>query len=192
MDEFYSNEDLKAALDVLKSGGLILYPSGVYWGIGCDATNIDATQKIFDLKKSNNISQLQIIVDNLSKLSNYFIEIPPLAWDLTEVSEKPITIICPGAKNLAPNIINADKSIGIRLTFDIFSKALSIKFKKPIVSIPANISDKPVPKNFTEISESIKNGVDYIVGFRQGDNSAYADISVIKLEVNGEIKIIKK
>ncbi len=186
------NEDIKKAVEVLQQGGLILYPTDTIWGIGCDATNADAVKKVYKLKQRQDSKSMLVLLDNDAKLNSYIEEIPEMAWDLIELSTKPLTIIYPNAKNLASNLLAEDKSIGIRITEETFSNRLCQRFKKPIVSTSANISGQPSPQNFGEIAEDVKNGVDFIVNYRQEETSNPAPSSIIKLDVGGMIKIIRE
>lgn len=185
-------ETLKKALEVLRQGGVILYPTDTIWGIGCDATNEKAVQRIYEIKQRANTKAMLVLMDSTAKLQGYVQEVPALAWDLIELNEKPLTIIYPHAKNLAANLIADDGSIGIRITHEQFSKRLCEQFRKPIVSTSANISGQISPKSFCEIDENIKNCVDYIVEYRQNETIIATASSIVKLEVNGEIKIIRE
>lgn len=185
-------EEIKNALDVLYNGGIILYPTDTIWGIGCDAANVDAVERIYEIKKRTDSKSLLVLVDDINRIPSYIEEMPEIAWDLVEVSEKPLTIIYPGAKNLASNLIAEDKTIGIRVTNDAFCNALIRKFKRPIVSTSANISGSPSPANFSEISDEIKKSVDYIVKHRQNEKNKAKASEIIKLGVGGELKIIRK
>lgn len=176
----------------MRNGGIILYPTDTIWGIGCDATNEEAVKRIFQLKQREDTKSMLVLMDNPAKLQTYISEVPDIAWDLIELTDKPLTIIYDGAKNLAPNLIAEDGSIGIRITDEAFSKELCRRFGKPIVSTSANISGNPSPSNFFEIDDEIKNAVDYIVEFRRKDRSKAAPSGIIKLEKDGSIRIIRK
>ena len=184
--------DLIKALEVLEEGGIILYPTDTIWGIGCDATNEKAVERIYQIKQRRNQKSMLVLLDNPNKISYYINEIPDIAWDLIELSDKPLTIIYSGAKNLASNIIAQDDSVGIRISNDTFNQKLIQKFRKPIVSTSANISGESSPLNFAEISHEIIESVDYVVQWRQDDFSKAQPSSVIKLKLNGEIQIIRK
>jgi len=186
------NEDIKKAFEVLISGGLILYPTDTIWGIGCDATNEDAVKKVYELKKRTDSKALITLLDSPAKLNYYLDDVPDLAWDLIELSDKPLTIIYDNARNVAPNLIAEDGSLAIRITKEKFSYELCKRFRKALVSTSANISGNNSPANFNEISEEIKNGVDYIVKYRQDDVSKAKASSIIKLGKTGEIKIIRE
>lgn len=185
-------EDMKKACEVLRAGGLILYPTDTVWGIGCDATNEEAVRKVYALKQREDSKAMLVLVDNAVKVDFYVKEVPPVAWDLLEVATNPLTIIYSGARNLAPNLLAEDGSVGIRVTEEEFSKQLCFRFRKAIVSTSANISGEPSPKNFAEISEAVKQGVDYIVGYRQNDKKKCKPSSIIKLGPTGELKIIRQ
>ena len=185
-------EDIKKAFEVLVSGGLILYPTDTIWGIGCDATNEEAVHRVYELKRRVDSKALITLLDNPIKLDYYIDEVPSLAWDLIELSEKPLTIIYDGARNVAPNLMAEDGSLAIRVTKEKFSQELCRRFRKALVSTSANISGEPAPVNFDDISEEIKQGVDYIVKYRQDDTSKSKASSIIKLGKTGEVKIIRE
>ena len=183
--------DIVNCLDVLKRGGLILYPSDTVWGIGCDATNELAVQKIYQLKKrSDNKSMIVLVADERDIL--HYVAAPDLSvFDYLEETKKPTTVIYENALGLAENLVAKDGSVGIRICNDIFCKALIKRFRKPIVSTSANISDQPTPKIFKEISEEIKSGVDHIVKYRQDDEKISQPSSVIRWNDKGEIEILR-
>ena len=186
------DNDIKNALKILKQGGVILYPTDTIWGLGCDATNDEAVEKIFRIKSRNDNKSLIILVDSVAMLERYVKDIPEIAFDLVEVSDVPLTIIYPEAKNLSPAILAEDGTVGIRICADEFCNELIRKFRKPIVSTSANISGDPSPSHFMEISEKIIQAVDFAVEYRRDDWQRHKVSSVIKIGVNGEIKIIRK
>ncbi|HMM02064.1 MULTISPECIES: L-threonylcarbamoyladenylate synthase [unclassified Dysgonomonas] len=186
------NEDIKKAFDVLVAGGLILYPTDTIWGIGCDATNENAVRKVYELKKRIDSKALITLIDNPVKLDFYIDGVPEIAWDLIELADKPLTIIYDNARNVAPNLIAEDGSLAIRITKEGFSQELCKRFRKALVSTSANISGELSPANFSEISDEIKNGVDYIVQYRQDDISKSKASSIIKLGKSGEVKVIRE
>ena len=159
-------EDIKKACEVMAAGGIILYPTDTIWGIGCDATNEKAVQRVYELKRRTDNKAMLVLMDSEAKLDRYVSDVPDIAWDLISVSDKPLTIIYSSAKNLATNLLGADGSVGIRITNEEFSKKLCERFRKPLVSTSANVSGEPSPANFSEVSEVIKEGVDYIVSYR--------------------------
>lgn len=186
------NEDLKRALDILHSGGVILYPTDTVWGLGCDATNENAVKRIFEIKKRTDTKAMLVLVDNPAKMQGYVNEIPEMAWELIELTTKPLTIIYPEAKNLATNLISEDKTIGIRVTEEMFSKKLCERFRKPIVSTSANVSGEKTPTTFSEINQEIKSSVDFIVNFRQDETTLPKPSSIIKLGKGNLIQIIRE
>lgn len=186
------DEDIKKACEVMQQGGVILYPTDTVWGIGCDATNPEAVKKIYNIKKREDSKAMLALVDNTVKIDFYVDSAPEIAFDLIEVADKPLTIIYSRARNLAPNIIAEDGSIGIRVTNEDFSKKLCQRFKKAIVSTSANISGEKTPANFSEISKEIIDSVDYVVTYRQDDLSKPSPSGIIKIEDGGVIKVIRE
>lgn len=184
-------EDINKALDCLHNGGILIYPTDTIWGIGCDATNAEAVQRIYDIKQREDSKSMLVLLDSDVRLQNYVADIPEVAFDLIELSEKPITVIYDGAKNLAGNLISADGSVGIRISNEAFSKQLIQRFKKPIVSTSANISGQASPKIFDDINQDILDQVDYVVKYRQDDITPSQASGIIKLKQNGEVSIIR-
>lgn len=184
-------EDIKKACEVMAAGGIILYPTDTIWGIGCDATNEKAVQRVYELKRRADNKAMLVLMDSEAKLDRYVSDVPDIAWDLISVSDKPLTIIYSSAKNLATNLLGADGSVGIRITNEEFSKKLCERFRKPLVSTSANVSGEPSPANFSEVSEVIKEGVDYIVNYRQDDMSKAAPSGIIKLGAGGLVQVIR-
>ena len=176
----------------MQEGGVILYPTDTVWGLGCDATNPDAVRRVYEIKQRADSKAMLVLVDSPVKVDFYVQDVPDVAWDLIEVADKPLTIIYSGARNLAPNLLAEDGSVGIRATGEDFSRRLSQQFRKAIVSTSANISGQPGAANFSEISDEVKSQVDYVVGFRQDDMSRPKPSSIIKLEKGGVIKIIRE
>ena len=185
-------EDIKKANEVLKKGGIILYPTDTIWGIGCDATNIEAVKRIYKIKKREDSKSMLVLMENPALLDLYVDDIPEVAWDLVEITTTPLTVIYQNAKNLAPNLIAEDGSIGIRFTSEEFTSKLLQRFRRPLVSTSANISGKKSPAFFDEISDEIKNAVDYIVNYRQDDHTPAKPSSIMKLGPGGQIDIIRK
>lgn len=186
------NEDIKQACEVMERGGVILYPTDTIWGIGCDATNAAAVQRVYEIKQRADSKALIVLTDSEAKVEYYVTEVPETAWQLLDVAVKPLTLIYPGARNLAPNLLAEDGSIAIRITRESFSQQLCRRFKKAIVSTSANISGTPSPHNFAEISDEIKNAVDYIVEARRDETDESTPSSIIKLGGDGTIKIIRE
>ena len=184
-------EDIKKACQVMQEGGVILYPTDTIWGIGCDATNEEAVRRVYEIKRRADSKAMLVLVDSAVKVDFYVQDVPPVAWDLLDVADKPLTIIYSGARNLAPNLLAEDGSVGIRVTAEEFSKSLCFRFRKAIVSTSANVSGEPSPRTFSEISNDIKSAVDYIVSARRDEKGSSKPSSIIKLGQGGEVKIIR-
>jgi len=184
-------QDLKKCIEVLKAGGIILYPTDTIWGLGCDATNKDAVDKIYKLKQRFDNQKLLVLVNSDTLIERYVDDVPEVAYQLIEYADKPLTIIYHHAKNLAQNLLGEDNSIGIRVTQEQFSRNLAERFRKPIVSTSANIHNKPSPSNFSQIDPEIIAGVDYVVKYRQDEMTEAKPSSIILLKPNGEFKIIR-
>lgn len=184
-------EEIKKACQVMREGGVILYPTDTIWGIGCDATNEEAVRRVYEIKRRSDSKAMLVLVDSAVKIDFYVQDVPSVAWDLIEVADKPLTIIYSGARNLAPNLLAEDGSVGIRVTQEAFSQRLCQQFRKAIVSTSANISGEPSPGNFSDISEEIKKAVDYVVNFRQNETERPKPSGIIKLEPGGVFKIIR-
>lgn len=195
MANHYEKSDLDEAVRVLREGGVIVYPTDTVWGIGCDATNEEAVQKIYALKHRADTKSMLVLLDAPGKLQGYVEEIPEAAWDLLECTsggtQRPMTIIYPNARNLAKNLIAEDGSIGIRITGEAFSKALCERLKRPIVSTSANISGEPTAKNFSQISQQVLAQADYVCQYRRNDEEEKQPSSIIKLGLHNEIQIIR-
>ncbi|WP_185215899.1 L-threonylcarbamoyladenylate synthase [Sphingobacterium mizutaii] len=189
---YIDKEDLNQALETLKSGGLILYPTDTIWGIGCDATNPEAVEKIFALKGRDKGKSMIILLGNDNQLQSYVSEVPEVAYELLEATDKPLTIIYSKAKNLASNVVAEDGSIGIRIVNHPFCEQLLQRFRKPIVSTSANISGDASARNFVEVSDEIVNGVDYVVKFGQQDPSNGTASTIMKLDPSGKFEFIRK
>lgn len=202
----YDKSDLEEAVRVLRMGGVIVYPTDTVWGIGCDATNEEAVRKVYALKRREDSKSMLVLLDAPGKLQGYVEEVPEMAWELLECtmenktlnsqpstlnSQRPLTIIYPGAKNLAKNLIATDGSVGIRITQEPFSKALCERLRRPIVSTSANISGEPAAKTFRQISEEVLRQADYVCLFRRDDEQEKQPSSIIKLGLHNEIQIIR-
>ena len=183
--------EIENCAGVLRAGGVILYPTDTLWGLGCDATNEAAVQKIFTLKKRSGAKSMIVLLDSETRLESYVREIPEQAYTLIEFADKPLTIIYDGARNLAGSVVAEDGSIGIRIVKDPFCRQLIGRFRKPIVSTSANFSGQEPPATFADIDPEIRNGVDYVVNLRQQEKSKQAS-SIIRLRKNGTIEIIRK
>lgn len=185
-------DDIKKAIEVMRKGGIILYPTDTVWGIGCDATNAEAVAKVYALKRRDDSKALICLVDSDNRLQRYVRNVPDVAWQLIEAVEKPTTLILDGAVNLAPNLIAEDGSIGIRITKEPFSHELCYRFQKAIVSTSANVSGEPAAQNYCDISQEILDGVDYVCESRRQEHKPHAPSSIIKLAADGEVKIIRR
>ena len=185
-------DDIKKAIEVMRKGGVILYPTDTVWGIGCDATNADAVAKVYALKHRDDSKALICLVDSDNRLQRYVRNVPDVAWQLIEAVDKPTTLILDGAVNLAPNLIAEDGSIGIRVTKEPFSHELCYRFQKAIVSTSANVSGEPAAQNYCDISQEILDGVDYVCESRRQEHKPHTPSSIIKLAADGEVKIIRK
>lgn len=185
-------EEVQKALEVLKKGGIILYPTDTVWGIGCDATNASAVDRIYELKKRNDKKSMIVLVDKLDNVSKYVKKVPEVAWDLLEVADKPLTLILPEARGVAENLVPEEKTIGIRVADHDFCKQLIYKLGRPLVSTSANISGEPSPKTFSEISNVIKDGVDMVVGTSFEGKPTRKPSSIIQLGEGGQVQIIRE
>lgn len=177
-------------LETLRSGKIILYPTDTIWGIGCDATNTEAVKKIFEIKKRETNKSLIILVESEKRLQD-LVDVPEMAWQIIDLSEKPVTIVYENPRNLPLELLAPDGSIGIRIVKDDYCKNLISMLNKPIVSTSANFSGQKPPMKFSDISEEIKNSVDYIVQENHDKISKYSNSSVIKIWNNNQIKILR-
>lgn len=174
------------------ASGIILYPTDTIWGIGCDATNEEAIRKVYEIKQRSDSKAMLVLTDSFTKVNFYVDDLPDVAYDLVDLATKPLTIIYSKARNLAPNLLAEDGSVGIRVTSEMFSQALCRQFRKAIVSTSANVSGQPSPTCFADISDDIKQKMDYIVKYKQDDASPAKPSSIIKLTNKGEVTIIRK
>lgn len=177
--------DIEKSLEVLCSGGVILYPTDTVWGIGCDACNRTAVERIYSIKLRNEARSMLVLVDGMKMLSDYVEDVPDIAVKMIDEAERPLTIIYPKSKNLSDNLVADDGSIGIRIVNDPFCKQVIGAFGKPIVSTSANISGKPTPGVFDEVSDDIKAAVDYVVVWRQDDRNPATASSIIQIKTDG-------
>ena len=198
------NEEIQKALEVLRSGGIILYPTDTVWGIGCDATDPEAVAKIFAIKKREDSKSLVLLASDMDMICRYVKEIPEMAVQLVEVNDKPMTIIYPDAiagdqgnmtadrRCLAFNTVAQDGTVGIRIPMMDFCRQLVAKLGRPLVSTSANISGEPTPKKFSEISETIRSAVDLIVDPSLERGATGQSSSIIKVGLDYSIEIIRK
>ena len=197
-------EDIKKAVEVLRKGGVILYPTDTVWGIGCDATNAEAVKRVYEIKQRDDSKALICLVDSDARMQRYFRNVPDVAWQLIDslkgsdgepsgvVAGKPTTIILDGAINLAPNLIAEDGSLGIRITNEPFSKELCYRFQKALVSTSANISGEPAAQNYCDIDPRIIEQVDYVCWSRRQEHKPHTPSCIIRLKADGEVTIIRK
>lgn len=183
--------DIAEAVRVIKGGGVILYPTDTIWGIGCDATNAEAVARVYAIKKRLDSKALICLLGSDASLSLYVKDVPAVAYDLIEYAERPLTIIYDGARNLAPNLLAEDGSVGIRVTKEEFSQTLCMRCKRALVSTSANVSGQPSPACFREISPELLAAVDYVCTSRRQEKSQSRPSSIFKLSVSNEIKIIR-
>ena len=185
------NEMLMEALAVLKAGGVILYPTDTVWGMGCDATNEAAVQKVFAIKKRDLSKSLVLLASDLDMVARYIKQIPSIAIDLVEVNDAPMTIVYPGAQGLAPSTVAEDGSVGIRIPMHEFCRELIRRFRRPLVSTSANIAGEPTPARFADIAPEIRSAVDYVVPRRFEAGATGKPSQIIKLEVDGQVQILR-
>ena len=185
------NQEVHKAFEIIKEGGIILYPTDTVWGIGCDATNPNAVAKIYQLKQREETKSMIVLMNGEKMIYNVFKEVPEVAWQIIDLSEKPTTIILDQPRNVAANLIASDKTLGIRLVKEPFCFKLMEKMKKPLVSTSANISGQPTPIAFKDISQEIIKGVDYVVNLHQ-DKIAGKPSTIIKLTNDSQVKVIRK
>lgn len=183
--------EIDNAVRILKAGGVILYPTDTIWGIGCDATNDQAVEKIYQIKERDPGKSMLILVKDTRMVSDYLDELPDIAAQLFELSDSPLTIILDGAAGLASNLPAADGSIGMRIPDESFCQALLQRFGKPIVSTSANLSGQSSPGSFADISEELISRMDYVVKIRQAEQTGGKASSIIRLFKNGEFKLIR-
>ena len=190
------DEDIRNAVQTMRKGGVILYPTDTVWGIGCDATNVEAVKRVYAIKQRDDSKALICLVDSDARMQRYFRNVPDVAWQLIdslkESDAKPTTLILDGAINLAENLIADDGSVGIRITNEPFSKELCYRFQKAIVSTSANISGEPAAQNYCDIDSRIIEAVDYVCWSRRQEHKPHTPSSIIKLKENGEVMIIRK
>ena len=189
-------QDIKNAVEVLRRGGVILYPTDTVWGIGCDATNAEAVKRVYDIKQRDDSKALICLVDSDARLQRYVRNVPDVAWQLIdslkEGDVKPTTIILDGAVNLASNLIAEDGSIALRITQEPFSKELCYRFQKALVSTSANISGQPAAQNYCDIAPELLEAVDYVCWTRRQEHKPHQPSSIIRLRQDGEVTIIRK
>lgn len=185
------SEDISKALEIIRKGGIILYPTDTIWGIGCDARNSEAVKKVFELKKRSDSRSMLVLVNNEAALERTVAHVPEIAWSLLEASVNPLTIVYDKGIGVAPELIAEDGSLGVRITKEKFSSELCRRLGGPLVSTSANVSGTASPHFFEEISEDIINGVDYVVEYRREDKTPALPSNIIKLSEGGVVRIIR-
>lgn len=186
------NQEVQRAIEVLRAGGSILYPTDTIWGIGCDATNNRAVEKIYKLKQRFENKSLIVLLDSIEKLHLYVEKLPEITFDLLSSIDTPLTIIYSNARNLAKNVIASDMTIAIRITREPFCQELIKSFKKPIVSTSANFSNEPTALTFNKIPKAISAKVDYVVNLYQDRLNQTKPSTIIRLFESGEYDVIRK
>lgn len=184
-------DQIARAVQVLRSGGLILYPTDTVWGIGCDATNAEAVDKIYKLKRSVNKKSMIVLVGDINSVGRYVNGAPAVAWDLFETATSPLTLILSGAANVAENLVPDEGTLGVRVPDHEFCRQLLHRFGRPLVSTSANISGEPAPMDFAGISEEIRSGVDMVIDPRFEGKPTGQPSSIIAIDQSGLFKIIR-
>lgn len=184
-------KDIEQSLKVLHAGGLLLYPTDTIWGIGCDATNAEAVSKVYALKQRTETKSLIVLMADERYILKYTSQPDLRIFDFLQTVQKPTTVIYHGPVGLADNLVNADGTIGIRLVSEPFCKNLIKRFRKPIVSTSANLSGQPSPAFFDAIDPEIRRKVDYVVQYRQDDNSPKEPSAIVKWNKDATITVIR-
>jgi len=186
------DKDIKMAVEVMRRGGVILYPTDTVWGIGCDATNAEAVARVYEIKQRSDAKALICLVDSEARLQRYVRNVPGVAWDLIEYATRPLTVILDGASGLAPNLVAEDGSVAIRVTREPFSQQLCYRFQKAIVSTSANISGQPAAANYCDIDPTLLDAVDYVCTSRRQEKKPHTPSSIIRLRPDGQVEVIRK
>ena len=185
------NDDIKKAIDTLRRGGLILYPTDTIWGIGCDATNSEAVKRVFQLKQRADSKALITLVGSESSFERIVENVPEVAWQLIDTTDRPTTIVYDHGTGVAPELLADDGSLAVRMTTEPFSRELCNRFRRPLVSTSANISGAPSPLCYSEISQEIIDGVDYVCRSRRDEAPSKSASMIIKIQDNGVFKILR-
>lgn len=185
-------DEVAKAFKVVQDGGIILYPTDTIWGIGCDAANTEAVQKIYRLKQRSETKSMIILLDTDNKLASYVKEVPELAYNLIEYAENPLTLVLPGARNISPALIAADGSVAIRVVKHPFCEGLIQRLRRPLVSTSANISGRPSPQYFSQVDQEIIDGVDYVVNVDQHSMEIKNPSTIMRLEPDGKFEFIRR
>ncbi len=188
-------QDIRNAIEAMRQGGVILYPTDTVWGIGCDATNAEAVKRVYDIKQRTDSKALICLVDSDARLQRYVRNVPDVAWQLIDSlkdsGSRPTTLILDGAVNLAPNLIADDGSVALRITQEPFSKELCYRFQKAIVSTSANISGEPAAQNYRDIDPRLLEAVDYVCWSRRQEHQPHQPSSIIRLRQDGQVEVIR-
>lgn len=184
-------DDLRHAIDTLRRGGIIIYPTDTIWGIGCDATNPEAVSRVYALKQREDSKALITLVSDIAMLERYVDTVPDVAYQLLDAADSPLTVIYDRGVRLAPNLLASDGSVGIRIPSDDYASRLCRMLRRPIVSTSANISGHPAPASFSEIDPILLQAADYVAHHRRNDPTPHRASSIIKLSSNGQIHIIR-
>ena len=182
---------IEKCVEVLRGGGIILYPTDTVWGIGCDATNEEAVQRVYALKRSEDKNSMLCLMHNADMIVRYVNKAPGIAFEVMELADKPLTAILPGAVGVAPSLIPEAKTLGVRIPQHEFCQALLRKFGRPIVSTSANISGEPAAKRLKEVAQEIIDGVDYVVHPRFEGKPTLKPSSIIAFGEGGEVEVIR-
>lgn len=186
------DREIQLAIEVLRKGGIILYPTDTVWGIGCDATNEEAVAKIYALKRSEDKHSMLVLCKDADMVVRYVDKAPGIAFEVMEMATKPLTLILPGATGLAKNLIPEEKTLGVRVPDHEFCKKLLYKFGRPIVSTSANISGEATPKSVRDIAKEVIEGVDFMVNPRFQGRPTGRPSSIIAFGERGEVKILRE
>lgn len=187
----YEADDMAKAMETLKKGGIILYPTDTVWGIGCDATNVEAVKRIYELKQRTDSKSMIVLVSSEGGLQSTVEQVPEAAWMLIEAAVNPLTIVYDRPKGLASNLLAEDGSAGIRITDELFSRTLCQRLRRPIVSTSANTSGKKTPRKYSEIEDGIKRGVDYVVRYARESDTSHKPSNIIKVTDSGIVTVIR-
>lgn len=185
-------EDIRQAIEVVRRGGTILYPTDTVWGIGCDATNAEAVSKIYEIKRRDDSKAMICLVDKADRIARYVRDVPQVAWDVMELATKPTTVILDGASGLAPNLLADDGSVALRVTSEPFSQQLCYRLQRPLVSTSANISGQPAAQNYRDIAPELLEAVDYVCWSRRQEHEPHKPSAIIKLSKDGTVKVIRQ
>lgn len=184
-------DDILQAIEVLKQGGIVLYPTDTHWALGCDATNNNAVERLHKAKNRSSSKHILILMENPALLDRYVRDVPEIAWDLIEISTTPLTLVFSKYYNLAENLVEPGGNIGIRFTREAFSRGLVQRFRRPVVASSANLHGGETPLVFSGIRPEIISSADYVVSYRQDDQTPVASSSVIRLGEGGRIEILR-